>query len=127
MLSNALDWVVGVFGSFWGKVLAVVLIGAAFFLLKLRLDVANAQLEKSRLEASVLQNANQKQHAAIQILLENAQKQNQLLADYEQEKRQAEQNLVAAKERLRAMDDNESAAWKKQNIPQGIRALLQKE
>lgn len=113
------------FSGYIGKALVFGCVLLAFFVLKLRLDTAQAQLEKSRLEVSGLQHANQKQHAAIQTLLENQQKQNQILADYEQEKRQAEQNLAVVKERLRVLNDNESAVWKKQSLPRGIKALLQ--
>ena len=110
-----------------GKALVFAGIVLAFGVMKLRLDTAQAQLEKSRLEAFVLQNANQKQQAAIKTLLDNHQKQNRLLSEYEQEKRQTEQNLAAVKERLRVMNDNESSVWKKQSLPQGIKTLLQKE
>lgn len=115
------------FSGYAGKALVLGCVFLAFWVLKLRLDAAQARLEQSRLEVSVLHNANQKQQAAIQTLLENQQKQNQILADYEQEKRQTEQNLEAVKERLRAMDDNESAVWKKKQLPEPIRLLLTRE
>lgn len=115
------------FSGYVGKALVLGCVFLAFFVLKLKLDAAQARLEKSRLEVSVLQNSNQKQHFAIQTLLQNQQKQNELLAEYEKTRQQTEKNLAERKEQLRTMKDNESVVWKKQQLPEPIRLMLTRE
>lgn len=115
------------FSGYAGKALVLGCVFLAFLVLKLRLDAAQARLEQSRLEVSVLQAANQKQYAAIQTLLQNQQKQNELITAYEQAKREAENSLADRKKQLRNMKDNESDVWKKQKLPEPIRIMLTRE
>lgn len=112
------------FSGYVGKALVLGCVFLAFFVLKLRLDTAQARLEKSRLEVSVLQAANEKQHAAIQTLLQNQQKQNELLAEYEKAKQQAENSLVKQKKSLKSLSDTESTVWKKEKIPPAVLDIL---
>lgn len=115
------------FSGYAGKALVLGCVFLAFLVLKLRLDTAQARLKQSRLEVSVLQAANQKQYAAIQTLLENQQKQNELITAYEQAKREAENSLAKQKKSLKNLSDTESTAWKKQELPKTIRLLLTRE
>lgn len=112
------------FSGYVGKALVLGCVCLAFFVLKLRLDTAQARLEKSRLEVSALQSANEKQHAAIQTLLQNQQKQNELITAYEQSKREAENSLAKQKKNLKKLSDTESSAWKKEKIPAAVLKVL---
>lgn len=112
------------FSGYVGKALVLGCVFLAFFVLKLRLDTAQARLEKSRLEVSALQSANEKQHAAIQTLLQNQQKQNELITAYEQAKREAENSLAKQKKSLKNLSDTESTAWKNAKIPPAVLKVL---
>lgn len=118
---------VSFFSGYIGKALVLGGIFLAFFVLKLRLDAAQAELEQSRLEVSVLQNSNQKQHFAIQTLLQNQQKQNELITVYEQAKREAENSLAKQKKSLKNLSDTESTAWKNSKIPAAVLKFLRGE
>lgn len=112
------------FSGYIGKALVLGCVFLAFFVMKLRLDTAQAELEKSRLEISVLQNGNEKQRRAIETLLEAQQKQNEALSEYERQKREEERRLSQTKEKLQKIGDNESVNWKKQKLPENIRQIL---
>lgn len=115
------------FSGYIGKALVLGCVFLAFFVMKLRLDTAQAELEKSRLEISALQNGNEKQRRAIETLLEAQQKQNEALFEYERQKREEEKRLSQTKEKLHGIRDNESQNWKTQKLPQAIRQMLAKE
>lgn len=112
------------FSGYIGKALMLGCVFLAFFVMKLRLDTAQAELEKSRLEISVLQNGNEKQRQAIKTLLEAQQRQNEALSEYERKKQDSETQVIQAKEKLQKIGDNESINWKKQKLPENIRQIL---
>lgn len=124
MLSGACEWIFGFFGSLGGKILLVFFIGSAFFVMKLRLDAAQAQLEQSRLEVSVLQAANQKSALAVRELEKTVKRQEDALLFYVKEQENVMQKIKQKEILFRKTKDKESSEWKKVKIPPAVLEVL---
>lgn len=124
MWSGACEWIFGFLGSLGGKILLVFLIGFAFFVLKLRLDTAQARLEQSRLEVSVLQAANQKNAAAVRELEETVKRQEDALLFYAKQQENALKKIKEKEILLQKAKDTESMLWKNAKIPPAVLEVL---
>lgn len=124
MWSGACEWIWGFFGSLGGKILLACFIGSAFFVLKLRLDTAQARLEKSRLEVSVLQAANQKSELAVKELEKTVKRKEEALLFYAKEQENALKKIKEKEILLQKAKDKESLLWKNQKIPPAVLEVL---
>lgn len=112
------------FGSFWGKICLFGLIGIAFWVLKIKLDTAKAKLEANQILITSLENSNKNQKNAIQILLEQQQKQNDAFSFLQQKTEEKQKALTHKIQSLQKIQNPKTLQWKKQEIPQDILQVL---
>lgn len=127
MWSSLWQSAAGFFGSLLGKALLVGAVLLALFVMKLRLDAANAKLEKSQMQISVLESVNAENRKSFAELQSAFQQQEQALLAYEKE-RQGLQEKIRQKELvIKKLRDTDSLVWKNTPVPQAVKTVLREE
>lgn len=113
--------------NFIGKILFYGLVFLLIWFMQARLERMQKHLAQKEEQCHILQQANKKQQENLDMLVQEHQKQAELLVQAEQEK----QNLVHAYQKKQRQfyisSDQESLNWKQTKIPEPVLQILKGE
>lgn len=107
------------------KVLVVAATALCMWFLQLKIERLQAQNKSKDLQISNLEQTLTKQQNTLASLLAEKKKQEQEILVYEKTRQALEQEIRLKKQAVRKNMDEKSKAWKEQEIPLSVLAVLQ--
>ena len=111
--------------GFAAKCVFVAIAALCFWLLQVKIEKLQAQNNQKDLQISNLEQTLAHQENALTKLVQEKEKQEQEILAYEMQKQMLEQKISIKKQAFAKRSDEASKAWKEQEIPLPILAILQ--
>lgn len=111
--------------GFMAKLLFFAMAGACILILQLKVERLQAQNKEKETQISNLQQTLANQENALQTLVREHEKQEQELLAFAKQKQNLEKEISMKKQAVMKSSDEKSRAWKNEEIPLPVLAILQ--